>query len=78
MSTRFNFPFYSAKVGKNDNYIKIKGRQVWRGIAKPKDENIRSTLKKQWRIVTLPDYSKFSGEPSQIENLIPTNTERTC
>lgn len=57
---------------------KVHGRLVWRGKVTEKDEEIRSPLKKQWQLLALPDYAKFTGVADDIIKAIPppTPTER--
>ena len=49
----------------------IYGRLVWRGKTKPKDEKITTPLKKQWKLLSLPDYRTFGGTDSEIRTMIP-------
>ncbi len=53
------------------------GRLVWRGKPKEKDSRINPRLKKQWKLLDLPDYSSFTATAEDVLKLIPTNTERT-
>jgi hypothetical protein len=57
----------------------VYGRKVWRGRAMEKDERIHTALKKQWSIVSLPDYNTFKAKPEHVAALYPTPLgERTC
>ncbi len=76
--TRQFFCFFSVDIGKNQALNSIRGRLVWRGIAKNNDEKITCCAKRQWDILSLPDYSRFTGETSHVQEIIPTNKERTC
>ncbi len=49
---------------------------VWRGRPKLKDEKIGSSLKKQWKMVQLPDYQKFSATPEDLEAIIAADREK--
>jgi hypothetical protein len=60
----------------DQNHGTVFGRLVWRGKAKAEDTKIPSTLKKEWSIVSLPDYKTFKATSDEINSLIPTNEER--
>lgn len=61
------------------NSGKIWGQLVWRGRPKPfGEERINMPLKRQWRLVELPDYNWFKGSDEHVDMMIPKNTERTC
>ena len=65
------------KLSPDQKHGEAFGRLVWRGKAREKDEQIRSPLKKQWKLLQLPDYKNFTGSPDDLDKLIPKNTERT-
>lgn len=60
-----------VKLSKDQNHGKVYGRLVWRGRSKDKDERITSALKKEWEMLSMPDYSKYEAKPDQVESLIP-------
>jgi hypothetical protein len=47
-------------------------------LAKPEDQEVTSAHKKQWSIISFPDYKSFKGNEEEAKTLIPTNTTRTC
>ena len=47
-----------VELSKDQNHGKVFGRMVWRGRPKEIEERLGSTLKKEWRLVSLPDYSQ--------------------
>lgn len=54
-----------VQLSKDQNHGKVFGKMVWRGRQKELEERIGSTLKKEWQIVSLPDYSSAAkGTPA--------------
>mmetsp|Transcript_10539 Transcript_10539/g.17176 ORF Transcript_10539/g.17176 Transcript_10539/m.17176 type:complete len:107 (-) Transcript_10539:166-486(-) len=66
-----------VNLSKDQNHGKIHGRLVWRGLPKPKDEEISTALKRQWQLVELPDYASFDGSAESISRRIPESSMRT-
>ena len=66
-----------VKLTQNQDRGTVFGRLIWRGRPKEKDSRINPRLKKQWKLLDLPDYSSFRATEEDILKLIPTNTERT-
>ena len=68
-----------VKLSTDQKHGAIYGRKVWRGRATDKDERIHTALKKQWSIVSLPDYTVFKGKIKDVQALYPVPLgERTC
>lgn len=68
---------HRVKLTPDQKHGTVYGRMVWRGRPKDVDEKISSALKKEWKLLALPDYSAFNASPEDLSKLIPTNTERT-
>ena len=54
-----NFGIVRVKLSKDQDHGAAWGRLVWNGRPQPKIEKIGSTLKKQWRLVSTPNYLLF-------------------
>lgn len=65
------FNFSRVDLSPDQFHGKLYGKLVWGGVPSPKEELIRSPLKKQWSLIDFPDYTKFQGTPSDIQKLIP-------
>lgn len=77
----FNDEYFSVnrvRLTPDQKHGTVYGRMVWRGRPKPVEEKITSSLKKEWKLLALPDYSTFKATPEELNSMIPTNTERTC
>lgn len=48
-------------LSKDQNHGKAWGRLVWNGRAKPRVQKIGPANKKQWTMVSFPDYHSFKG-----------------
>ena len=59
---------------KSQEHGKVWGRLIWRGKAKDKNEMMGSPLKKEWNLVSLPDYGKFTGDDKDVEAIIAANS----
>jgi len=46
-------------LSKDQSHGKVYGKMVWRGRPKEAEERIGSPLKKEWSLVSLPDYKVF-------------------
>lgn len=57
----------------DQNHGKVYGRLVWRGKAKETEEKITSALKREWQVISTPDYSNFTGTEQSVQQLIPKN-----
>ena len=60
-----------VKLSKDQEHGKIYGRLVWRGRAKETDEKISTALKKEWQMLSTPDYGKFTATETQLVSLVP-------
>lgn len=56
----------SVKIPAGKTHGKVYGRLVWNGVPKEKNEEIRCPLKKQWSLVSFPDYKTFNGDASVL------------
>ena len=50
-----------VKLSKDQNHGKIFGRLVWNGRMKSRDQRINTALKKQWSLVSVPDYGSVAS-----------------
>lgn len=72
MDTFFHYYcYYRVKLSEDQQHGKIHGRLVWRGRAKPADQKITTALKKEWTLISTPNYQSFQGTPADIAKLIP-------
>jgi hypothetical protein len=68
-----------VKLSKDQEHGNVYGRLVWRGRAQERDTKINTALKRQWNLVSTPNYSKFKGASDDVASLIPEPLgERTC
>ena len=58
-------------LSKDQNHGKVYGRLVWRGRPKETDDKIGSPLKKEWALLSTPDYGRFDAKPEAIAASIP-------
>jgi len=73
------FVITRVNLSKDQMHGGVYGRKVWRGRAMEKDEKIGTALKKQWSIVSLPDYHTFRGKGAEVAALYPPPLgERSC
>ena len=49
-------------LSKDQSHGKAYGLMVWRGRPKEKVIKIGSPLKKEWKVIKVPDYSVFKGK----------------
>lgn len=61
--------FHRVKLSPDQNHGKVYGRLVLKGRASEVEEAIRSPLKKEWRLVGLPDYKTFTAD--NVDSLFP-------
>lgn len=61
--------FLRVKLSPDQNHGKVFGRLVIKGRASGAEEAIRSPLKKEWRLVGLPDYKTFTAD--NVDSLFP-------
>ena len=78
MFLSFSYTNKRVRLSGSNAHGKIWGRLVWRGRPRLKDEQIGATMKKQWKLVGVPDYRNFTGKTEEIQELIPKNSERLC
>ena len=74
---KYSFSYFRRKITRDYSRGPIYGRLVWRGKAKEGDMKITNALKKDWKIVELPNYAAFEGKVEQIEAIIPKGG-RSC
>ena len=75
-----NTSFVITKVHlspKSQVHGKVWGRLIWRGKAKEKNELMGSPLKKEWQLISLPDYSKFAGGDDDVDAIVAENSIST-
>eukprot|EP01039_Chlorochromonas_danica_P007326 gene7326-8108_t len=56
----------SVRIPAGKTHGKIYGRLVWNGVPKGKNEELRCPLKKEWSLVSFPDYKTFNGDASVL------------
>jgi hypothetical protein len=59
-----------VKLSKDQDHGKVYGRLVWRGRPQPFDREIHSARKKQWQMVSVPNYATFKGKQENYDNLV--------
>eukprot|EP00981_Chlorochromonas_danica_P013668 scaffold6634_cov229-Ochromonas_danica.AAC.12 len=57
---------FSVRIPAGKTHGKIYGRLVWNGVPKGKNEELRCPLKKEWSLVSFPDYKTFNGDASVL------------
>lgn len=77
----FKFPetYYiitKVRLSKDQGHGDVWGKLVWRGIRKNyHPRKLASTLKKEWKILDLPDYNTFKGSEEEMEDFLKTHGE---
>jgi hypothetical protein len=61
---------HRVKLSKDQDHGKVYGRLIWRGRPQPFDREIHSARKKQWKMISVPNYATFKGKPENYENLV--------
>ena len=59
-------------LSRDQDHGKVFGRLVWRGRAKETETKIAGPLKKEWSLVSHPNYGVFSAQNEQLQNLLPS------
>mmetsp|Transcript_10003 Transcript_10003/g.15109 ORF Transcript_10003/g.15109 Transcript_10003/m.15109 type:complete len:127 (-) Transcript_10003:41-421(-) len=59
-----------VELSKDQDHGKVWGRLVWRGRPQPRDRRIHSARKHEWKLVDVPNYSKFKGKPTDVDDII--------
>jgi hypothetical protein len=59
-----------VKLSKDQDHGKVWGRLVWRGRPQPFDRRIQTATKKQWQLVSVPNYATFKGKEDDYEQLV--------
>ncbi len=73
------FVITRVKLSTDQMHGSVYGRKVWRGRAMENDELISTALKKQWSVVSLPDYQMFKGKEQDVSKFYPApGGARTC
>lgn len=65
------FALYRVSLSKDQTHGKAFGRLVWRGVSKDVDSKVCTPYKKQWRLVSVPNYKTFKGTSDDVFKLVP-------
>ena len=51
-------------MSKDQNHGKAYGKLIWKGKEIPKIQKIGNTLKKEWKVISVPEYRTFQPDPT--------------